>query len=1055
MGQDGDSGRRAGQPNRRLAVRMLVARLAWLDGVPVWSGGRIAWEGGEGGVVSPGPSDLARAQRCLHKLRQYPRAAPLVLGDSLAWLEERRQRLEHVKRLAALHELDIPALIGRAEAGDGDALGRLAALSPAEAVCVNPLPASPCRALTALGPRAAPLLTAQAQDSAALPETRCLAALTLGAIHGRAEGGRLPPFTGSGGESRAYGWGRRHGLPPDPALAAALLAEEGGNALVARCLAATAPDLPLALMPEHLRRLVRRGVSPERVTALAEAVAEARPLAARLARYREELPDRRAAERRKAARALNEQRQGVMTVIADLYREYAMMYGDPTVVSSLTAFLFSMLDLAPPSEQWTAAVSAMLDDGLTLPPALAAAYLGLLTDRHDRQEGRPPLPTEPKDAVKHLIWRAEVRHKWLPQRCRDARSLCVLLGRTGDAEIAREALALRVHRVLDDYDWSDPDKYRRLLALLASLPQAGRETYRLCDLVDGLGDAGAVRAAINPVMAALHPETPAVRAVVWNALLDEIGWDRSARRKALPRLGRCAPSLAAFARQSKHPDHLAACLGGLMALDPSWSEAASAWLDRMLADLLAREARGDAGLSEEVVRTAAVLASALGAGDPDRMMDVFRASLGHALHIEEGRLEQGLSLLGRFPAARAPLAALFPQQPRRCAALLVRLGLTARLGAEALAPLRRLAPSRTDTSFFPVPLGPDGGWWRLHRACPELSSEAASYRHACWVHHQRPALPPGVRQALAQPQRRAEELAHLERSAAGRPEIGKRMDRLRALLDAPEQMQADVRAAVRERLPRLNAEAQMAALEHQMEGCYRARLEELTGPLPAGLILSDDLINAVLLAADLTQNRRLLLRLLRAHLAGEPRWRESHPDNVRFLDSLTAQGADVGVWLSARPRRYPCAGAAGGRVRLWLERDPLHVLQMGNYFDTCLSFDDFNAFSTVANACELNKRVIYARDGAGHVVGRKLIGVSGDGALVGFRTYTSLTGKAENASLQAVIRHYAAAFAADCGLPLADTGTVPTLFAEAWYDDGTAAWDGEGTPPARSGILKA
>ena len=772
MGQDGDNGRRAGQPNRRLAVRMLVARLAWLDGVPVWSGGRIVWEVGEGGAVSPEPSDLARAQRCLHKIRQYPRAAPLVLGDSDAWLEERQQRLEHVKRLAPLREPDIPDRIRRAEMGDGDALGRLAALFPAEAVCVNPLPASPCRALAALGLRAAPLLIAIGGDVSALPEARRLAALTLGATHGRAEGGRPPSFTGEGGAMRAYGWGRRHGLPPSPALAATLLAGEGGDALVARCLAATAPDLPFALTPEHLRRLMRRGVPPERAVTMAEAVADARPLAVRLAHYREELPDRRAPDRRKAAQALNEQRRGVRAVVADLYTRYAMAHGDPAVISSVTAFLFSMLNLAPPSGKWTEAVSAMLRDGLTLPPALTAAYLTLLTDRHDRQEGRPPLPTEPKDAVKWLIWRAEVQHKWLPERRRDAQSLCVLLGRTGDAVIAADALALGVHRILDDYDWADPDKYRRLLALLASLPQAGRETYRLCDLVDGLGDAGAVRSALSPVMAALQPETPPVRALVWNALLDEIGWDKAARRRTLPRLARCAPSLAAFARQSAHPDHLAACLGGLMALDQARPEAASAWLDRMLADLLAREARGDGGVSERVVRTASVLASALGDGEPDRMMEVFRASLDHALDIEEDRLEQGLSLLGRFPAARSPLAALFPQQPRRCAALLVRLGLTARLGAEALAPLRRLAPLRGDTSFLPVPLSPDSGWWRLHRACPELDGEAASYRHACWVRHQSPALPPGIRQALAQPQRWAEELAHLERDATGRPDYG-------------------------------------------------------------------------------------------------------------------------------------------------------------------------------------------------------------------------------------------------------------------------------------------
>ena len=53
-----------------------------------------------------------------------------------------------------------------------------------------------------------------------------------------------------------------------------------------------------------------------------------------------------------------------------------------------------------------------------------------------------------------------------------------------------------------------------------------------------------------------------------------------------------------------------------------------------------------------------------------------------------------------------------------------------------------------------------------------------------------------------------------------------------------------------------------------------------------------------------------------------------------------------------------------------LERDPLSILQLGNYFDTCLSFGAFNAFSTVANACELNKRVVYAVDDRGFVLVR-------------------------------------------------------------------------------------
>jgi hypothetical protein len=121
---------------------------------------------------------------------------------------------------------------------------------------------------------------------------------------------------------------------------------------------------------------------------------------------------------------------------------------------------------------------------------------------------------------------------------------------------------------------------------------------------------------------------------------------------------------------------------------------------------------------------------------------------------------------------------------------------------------------------------------------------------------------------------------------------------------------------------------------------------------------------------------------------------------------------------------------------------------MGNYFDTCLSYGRFNAHSTVANACELNKRVIYARDGAGRVVGRKLIGVNSDGKLVGFYSYTNV-GKAANA-LRAIFRRYAAGFAAACGLELADEGTVPTLFAQAWYDDGVVPWSEQEKRPSAS-----
>ena len=140
-----------------------------------------------------------------------------------------------------------------------------------------------------------------------------------------------------------------------------------------------------------------------------------------------------------------------------------------------------------------------------------------------------------------------------------------------------------------------------------------------------------------------------------------------------------------------------------------------------------------------------------------------------------------------------------------------------------------------------------------------------------------------------------------------------------------------------------------------------------------------------------------------------------------------------------------------GRVHLRIEREPLQILQMGNAFGTCLSVGDINAFSTIANACELNKRVIFARDGTGRIVARKLLAVNTDGALVGFYAYASGPTEAANTALRAIMGRYAREFASRCNLELADAGDVPTLFAEQWYNDGVVPWsDAEATPSIKN-----
>jgi hypothetical protein len=256
---------------------------------------------------------------------------------------------------------------------------------------------------------------------------------------------------------------------------------------------------------------------------------------------------------------------------------------------------------------------------------------------------------------------------------------------------------------------------------------------------------------------------------------------------------------------------------------------------------------------------------------------------------------------------------------------------------------------------------------------------------------------------------------------------------------------------VTERLALAANEARVAAAEHQVAACFRARLEQLAGPLPDDLVMDDDWFNAALLSTGIEHNRKLLARLLRGWLEGDRRWPERHPENVRFLETLAAGKVNVPHWLGTQPRRYRCAEAQGGWLHLRLERDPLRILHMGNYFDTCLASDGCNSFSTVTNACELNKRVLYASDASGRVVGRKLIALNEDGDLVGFRTYTALSDTAGNRALTAIVRDYVGRFAERCGLKLAEKGPVPRLFAEAWYDDGIMSWE----EPAECGARKS
>ena len=69
-----------------------------------------------------------------------------------------------------------------------------------------------------------------------------------------------------------------------------------------------------------------------------------------------------------------------------------------------------------------------------------------------------------------------------------------------------------------------------------------------------------------------------------------------------------------------------------------------------------------------------------------------------------------------------------------------------------------------------------------------------------------------------------------------------------------------------------------------------------------------------------------------------------------------------------------------GKIPLEVETDPFDMLFMGEYgFASCLSLRGSNAWSAVSNAIDIDKAIVWARDPAGNIVGRRLIALTPDG----------------------------------------------------------------------------
>lgn len=1042
-----------------LAVRLLVARTAWLDGRHYWRGGSVAWEL-PGESVVPDAAVLSRAQRHLNKIAGFPNAARIVVGDLSSWLAQKRERLALAKLLRELPKTDLTRLARQARQRDASVARELSQLLIAEALCLNALPESPSAALAALGPPAAAALRDVILSGRTPAAGRALAALMLGAVSQAADAREAGPFPAltDAWQARAFAWGVRHGLPPHPALISALLAADEETARRGQ---SREDRANFGLSVQTLRELLANGLLPATVAELAEAAADAETVLERMLSVRAVLPDpQKQWDRRQMASTLRAERRQTVQTLADALAAYAQVSRDPGVVRLVAGFLRRTLDLTAllaPNPETTAAVLeqalTVTQMGLTLPPLRHRDYWELLTEQIEAfwDPATPTPDLKPRQAVSRLrSWLHDAQIKHIGPLCR-------LLASAQDKAVVAAIFDRGVQQVLAKQTWTDPDLYRLFVTIAGDLELTQEySAWELCRVLSVFPSARDARAYFQAFFQPLRASSPALRRHVLETLLEEIDCSQWTLRQCLPGILPLLPGLIRFAEIENGEQFVCSQVFAVaLALAESVPAQAKARTEQMLGVLPASAWRRSDYRERQSLQTGLLLAVALAGDDAERFRSAVQTAAQHQFRQDQKQIKDGLGLLERFPHLRLPLALLFARQPQRVAEMLVKLGLTTRLSTDITPLLACLepqaAPDGLPGAAFPVLLQPDRRCWTLHQRMPDLTATVNAYLHSCWLQGQSQELPAGVRRILDRPQRIGTEIMHLEEVLAADPQragITTRVAKLRALRDDEARLAEEIGAEVRERLPHVAAEAQAAAIECQIFACYRTRLEAVAGPLPPGTVLTEDLLNAALLTVDIAQNRKLLLHLLRASLDGDTGWRERHPANQAFLAALAARGVSTEVWISAFPCRYACAGVPGERVHLRLEQDPLHILQMGNYFETCLSFGGINSFSTVANACELNKRVIYACDAAGRVVGRKLIGLNAGGEMIGFHTYCSLSEETGQA-LRAVFRQYAARFADRCGLRLADTGTVPILFAEAWYDDEAAAWADDAADAAR------
>jgi hypothetical protein len=247
------------------------------------------------------------------------------------------------------------------------------------------------------------------------------------------------------------------------------------------------------------------------------------------------------------------------------------------------------------------------------------------------------------------------------------------------------------------------------------------------------------------------------------------------------------------------------------------------------------------------------------------------------------------------------------------------------------------------------------------------------------------------------------------------------------------------------KLPRAADEALIAVALQSLPVLVRraaeAKWQDITG-MPALDQPLERLLGLVDWATSFGDEQRALLRtLLESWRQHGPQYKRHLSGNAGWLSEAADRGWNLDAWL-APPAESIRIGDTDAQIGASL--DPREIFHMGDFFRTCLSLGGGQQASVLANAHDANKHVVLLTERAPlqRILGRQLIAINSDGALVGYHCYVGFDNKLKDLRARALeqMAAYCGRLAARCGVPLADAGKPQILSPLDWWDDGVHAW---------------